>query len=111
MSNPYYNPEDFGLTIVDEIEWRDEPYEFDLTVIWKDKSGKYWIADDSGCSCPSPFEDYHTLESLDGPHNKRGIESILRTRLEAIRDERYHYGRSFADLRAEIGQTWRLTRV
>ena len=110
MSNPYYNPEDFGLTIVDEIEWRDEPYEFDMTVVWKDKSGKYWIASDSGCSCPSPFETYDTLESLDGPHNKRGVESILRNMLHEHRDNGWG-SRSYADLRADMGKTWRLTSL
>ena len=52
----YYNPEEHGLTPVGEISWTDEPYQFDLTVVWKDGQGLYYWASDSGCSCPEPFE-------------------------------------------------------
>lgn len=40
MSNLYYNPEKFGLTVV---------YRRDL-------DGRLVYVEDSGCSCPSPFE-------------------------------------------------------
>lgn len=65
MSNVYYDPADFGLTTVGEVEWTDESYEFDLTVVWKDVDGNLYWADDSGCSCPSPFEDFSTIDQLD----------------------------------------------
>ena len=61
MSNVYYNPRDFGLEIVAEIEYSTGSYEFDTRVIWKDEEGRLWTARDSGCSCPTPFEN----ESLD----------------------------------------------
>ena len=58
MSNIYYNPEAFGLEIVGDIEWSDGRYQFDLTVVFRDVlSGDLFYAEDSGCSCPSPFED------------------------------------------------------
>lgn len=57
--NIYYNPEAFGLSVVAEIEYSSGEYEFDTRVVWKDKAGKLWTARDSGCSCPTPFEDYH----------------------------------------------------
>lgn len=63
--DPYYQPEAFGLTTVGEVEWSEPDYSFDLTVLWKDAAGTLHWADDSGCSCPSPFEDYTTLESLE----------------------------------------------
>lgn len=56
--NIYYNPEKFGLTMIGEIDWSDGSYQFDLTVVWKrDSDGKFVYAEDSGCSCPSPFGD------------------------------------------------------
>lgn len=58
----YYNPDKFGLEVVAEIVWSEPYYDFDLTVVWIDKDGTYYWASDSGCSCPSPFEDYNRLE-------------------------------------------------
>lgn len=58
MSDLYSNPEDFGLTPVGEIDWSDGNYCFDFTVVWQRKSdGVFVYGEDSGCSCPSPFED------------------------------------------------------
>lgn len=55
--NIYYDPEKFGLSIFDEIEWSDGCYQFDLTVVWrKVNTNEFFYAEDSGCSCPSPFE-------------------------------------------------------
>ncbi len=62
--NIYYHPEKFDLEIVDMIE--DEPdYDFDMFVVWKDKEGNLYYAEDSGCSCPSPFENINSVEQLD----------------------------------------------
>jgi hypothetical protein len=55
--NIYYDPEKFGLVTIGEIDWSDGCYQFDLTVVWKRESdGRFVYADDSGCSCPAPFE-------------------------------------------------------
>lgn len=53
----YYDPQDSNLTMIGEIEWSDGSYQFDLTVVWKREDGRFVYAEDSGCSCPSPFED------------------------------------------------------
>lgn len=53
--SPYYAPEHYGLSIVGVVE-QDIAYEFDMFVIWTDGEKYYW-AEDSGCSCPIPFED------------------------------------------------------
>ncbi len=68
--NPYYNPKAFGYKTVGEVNWDDEPYQFDFTVVWAKESGELVWADDSGCSCPSPFEnhseaDYHKGTKLE----------------------------------------------
>jgi|ERR1700751_2148540 len=57
MDNIYYNPEKFDLEVFDEVETAGS-YEFNTTVIWKDKEGKLYWLHDSGCSCPTPFDNY-----------------------------------------------------
>lgn len=42
-----------------EYEAYDEAYAFDLVLAVKESStGKVFLAQDSGCSCPVPFEDH-----------------------------------------------------
>jgi hypothetical protein len=56
MSNLYYHPETYGLTVVADVQaaWG---YDFDTFVIWQDRHGTYWWGYDAGCSCPLPFEN------------------------------------------------------
>jgi hypothetical protein len=98
MSNIYYNPEDFGLETIGEFDWYEESYEFDITAVWKSKRGEYWIGNDSGCSCPSPFEDFRDINDLDGPYKK----SELKKRLNYMVTERDYYGRPEAEIRSDI---------
>lgn len=63
--NPYYNPEELGLEVVTYLEDPGACYDFDMFAIWFHPEQKvFYYAQDSGCSCPSPFEDYTSLESL-----------------------------------------------
>jgi len=39
-----------------EIELDDEPYQFSIICVWR-HGAELVYAQDSGCSCPSPFED------------------------------------------------------
>lgn len=64
-SNVYYDAKDFGLTPVVEIEYSSGSYEFDTRVVWRTADGKLLTARDSGCSCPTPFEDFAGLPALD----------------------------------------------
>lgn len=58
MITVYSEPEKFGLTTVGEIQWGEACYDFNLTVVWRrDADGAFLYAEDTGCSCPSPFED------------------------------------------------------
>lgn len=83
MNNVYYSPHGFGLDTVCQVEWDGgDDYGFDLTVVWfHEESGVYFWDSDSGCSCPSPFEDVTGLESL---HSGTGGAAIneLADRLE-----------------------------
>lgn len=61
----YYQPEKLGLKPVAEIDYSSRSYEFDLRVVWlHELTQKLYTARDSGCSCPSPFEDYTCIDSL-----------------------------------------------
>lgn len=48
-------PDDYET--IATIEWRYESWEFDMTEVYRRKDGALFRASDSGCSCPSPFED------------------------------------------------------
>lgn len=61
----YYQPEAFGLQVVAQLDLSIPDYSFDVVVVWEHKeSGVLYWAHDSGCSCPSPFEEYQCLEDL-----------------------------------------------
>ncbi|WP_157430021.1 DUF7574 domain-containing protein [Actinomadura oligospora] len=54
--NLYYCPEASGLEVLGELEFSPS-YEFDLFVVWREKAtGRLAYGQDSGCSCPCPFE-------------------------------------------------------
>lgn len=64
-NNPYYNPENMGLETVAELEFSDGNYQFDTLVVWKHTdTNNFYSARDSGCSCPTPFEAYDSLDKL-----------------------------------------------
>jgi hypothetical protein len=64
--NPYYEPEKFGLTMVAEHDLTEPCWSFDLLVAWRDSTGIY-LGTDSGCSCPTPFENYAGKGDMTGP--------------------------------------------
>lgn len=65
-TNVYYNPEKHGPIPVAEYEYSDRNYVFDTRVIWRHQaSGALYMARDSGCSCPTPFEDYNGIDDLE----------------------------------------------
>lgn len=57
MSGFYYDPASAGLEIIGEAA--EEPdWDFDMFIVWRRiADGALLYATDSGCSCPSPFED------------------------------------------------------
>lgn len=82
MKNIYYYPEDYDLTVVAEID-NGESYEFDKVVVWKHKDGTLYWQEDSGCSCPTPFEDYSDLASLNRvAPDLHDVENAVRSRLK-----------------------------
>jgi len=66
MKNVYDNPSDFGLSILGAVELEAPEWSFYTLCVWKNESG-YYLGTDSGCSCPSPFENYDGIDDLTGP--------------------------------------------
>jgi hypothetical protein len=76
MQGPYNSPESYGLTMVGSVEWSDEPYEFHITAVWRDETGSWYHFEDSGCSCPMPFESV-TRDSLVPTTRAKVIEHLI----------------------------------
>lgn len=89
MQNYYYSPESHGLDMI-SFEDADLSYEFDILAFWATKDGVVYSASDSGCSCPTPFEDYTSLESLERVGSPEQAESIFKSWNES-------YGRKKTD--------------
>lgn len=54
--NIYYHPEKYDLEVVHELELAGK-FDFDTHVVYKHKDGHHFYTYDSGCSCPTPFEN------------------------------------------------------
>jgi hypothetical protein len=77
MHNIYYNPENCGLTIVGSLDEHDLSYEFNtLLVVEATQSGKLYWARSSGCSCPTPFEEYFYVSDKENDLNKLNKETL-----------------------------------
>lgn len=78
-NDPYHTPHKFGLTVVAEAELSEPFYSFDIAMVWyHEESKSFYVAQDSGCSCPSPFENFETLSNLTGPYDKTGVIGWLK---------------------------------
>ena len=56
--NPYYHPEKLGIKEVLTIDEDDTGYDFNTLCFFVHEDGRIFSANDSGCSCPTPFEDF-----------------------------------------------------
>lgn len=66
--NPYYDTKECGLTLIDTLDQADMSYEFNtMIVVESNQSKKLYFASSCGCSCPTPFEEYHFRN--DDDHN------------------------------------------
>lgn len=73
---PYDKPEAHGLEIIASLDWTNEPHTFDAW--YEPKTGNVYIAHDSGCSCPSPFEDYSTVKDLERIKDTANLEALIK---------------------------------
>jgi len=84
--NLYYSPEKLGFTLVASLE-DDEPYQYDtVIVVRQDASGKLFAAHDSGCSCPTPFEEVRSLDKLTPIRSVADVQAFVKAHGG---DERY----------------------
>ena len=86
-SNPdlYNQPEQFGLVPVGDLDDPESCYSFCDLVVWHhpETYTLYWAVD-SGCSCPSPFEDFTNLKEatqvhFDNAEEMTELEDAIRT--------------------------------
>lgn len=94
----YYSPDHFGLEILGSIEWHDYAYEFDMTVVLRGEDGQLYYADDSGCSCPSPFEDFTSLDKA----TKCTVPELMEHLAERHRDARAAVSMDVANILARV---------
>lgn len=76
--NIYSNPERYKLKIWGTLDEEDLSYEFDMVVIWEHEDGRLLYKQDSGCSCPSPFESVDNIEQLE-PLTAENYEQFIST--------------------------------
>lgn len=78
------DPEFFGLRKVTEFDVSEPCYDFDTVVVFfhEDTETYYW-ARDSGCSCPSPFEDYYVNTDQEQVLIEADIEKLLLTDMDS----------------------------
>lgn len=77
-TNFYYHPDKSGLIPVGEIEWDHESYQFNITCLWHHpETERFFMASDTGCSCPTPFEGFNTLEQLEHVVSLNNLKSFL----------------------------------
>ena len=58
-NNVYYSPDKSGLSNIVTLDEPGRSYDYrTLIVVQDNKIGRVFYAEDSGCSCPTPFEDY-----------------------------------------------------
>ena len=77
--NIYNSPENFDAEVIAVLDESNLSYEFNMIVVWKKGPYLYW-AQDSGCSCPVPFENYARIEDticLNSPAAVRDFENCV----------------------------------
>lgn len=63
--NPYYEPEACGLELLLEFDEPNLSYEYNTLLFFKDlETGDIYCVEDSGCSCPTPFENVRSLADM-----------------------------------------------
>ena len=90
-----------SLTYIGGFDWDELSYQFSETQVWKEARGRYYVASDSGCSCPTPFSDinYTDDDGVYGPYNKAELKGYL----ERLLKSDYGY-RPESELRQEISK-------
>ena len=76
--NLYYEDGD-GLTKVGEFELQEANYSFDIFAVWHDPiTKKFYSASDSGCSCPTPFDEITSRSDMTEHENGHAVVAAIR---------------------------------
>ncbi|QJD50767.1 hypothetical protein KNV00_gp038 [Streptomyces phage Bmoc] len=88
-----------SLEYIGSFDWDQESWQFNITQVWKEARGRYYVASDSGCSCPMPFEkiNYTTDKGVYGPYNKTELKAYFERMMKEERGLRPE-----SELRQEI---------
>lgn len=87
---------ELGWKRVGGIMLGSEPWQYYDADVYEDPKGGFFLGTDSGCSCPTPFEN-HTAADFTGPLTKdQVIEEII-----SLSDE--DVGNTEVTIRAEFG--------
>lgn len=85
--NIYSNPEKCGMRLVGSLEDGNASYTFDTVIVVQDEeTGKLYAAHDSGCSCPTPFEDVHGLADLTEIRSVADIQQFVKVNDDSYKD-------------------------
>jgi hypothetical protein len=85
----YNQPEHFSVKLLGDIEWDYEMYRFNMTAVWVDALGQFYVGDDSGCSCPFPFENFTSAEDLGMPMTRHEVADMLVNMVDRMRSRAY----------------------
>ena len=77
MENIYYHPESYGLKIFVQTSNPALDYAFSMFVVWVNKAGDLFYAEDDGCSCSAPFEDTYEIEQLNTIIGADGLKAFF----------------------------------
>ncbi len=77
-NNPYYDPEKCGLKLLFTLEDPSQCYDFSTVILVQDiESSKVYVCHDSGCSCPSPFENIHSLNDMTEVRSLKAVRDFV----------------------------------
>jgi hypothetical protein len=75
--NIYYDPKNCGLEIVGVLDESGLCYEFNTFLCVQEiASGRVFFCRSSGCSCPTPFEEYHFSNGDDNNLDELKLETL-----------------------------------
>ena len=78
-TNPYYSPANVGAEMVAILDVSPPDWSFDMVILLRKVSdGTLWVAHDSGCSCPTPFENHTFTDSFVPVRSVADAEEFVR---------------------------------
>lgn len=84
---PYHSPEKYGLEVIGTIDWADD-YEFDMICVWRRlEDGAFLWAQDSGCSCPTPFDGMTVGDGIEPVTDLAALHALLLAKNEGTSDQ------------------------